>query len=64
MRHATAASRGIRWGATPPEGGGKGTAGLADRRAARVVSSAGRATFLILAMRRPGTARCAVSSTA
>ena len=45
MRHATAASRGIRWGATPPEGGGKGTAGLADRRAARVVSSAAPSHF-------------------
>ena len=45
MRHATAASRGIRWGATPPEGGGKGTAGLADRRAARVVLSAAPSHF-------------------
>ena len=45
MRHATAASRGVRWGATPPEGGGKGTAGLADRRAARVVLSAAPSHF-------------------
>ena len=51
-------------GERPPQGGGKGTAGSADRHAERAVSSAGRATFPILAMRKPGTVLCAVSSTA
>ena len=44
-------------GSDHPKWGGKGTAGPADRHAERAVSAAGRATFLIRAMRKQAETR-------